>query len=39
MPIIATQVDASSAEFRANRAHMNELEAELKTHLAAARDR
>ncbi|MGH2578307.1 MAG: carboxyl transferase domain-containing protein, partial [Actinomycetota bacterium] len=37
MPVIESQVDASSPEFQANRAHMDALEAELKAHLAAAR--
>jgi len=37
MPVIASEVDPSSPEFQANRAHMDALEAELKAHLAAAR--
>jgi acetyl-CoA carboxylase carboxyltransferase component len=37
MPVIESQVDTTSAEFRDNRAHMDALEAELKSHLAAAR--
>jgi propionyl-CoA carboxylase len=37
MPVIESQVDTSSAEFRANRAHMDALEAELQAHLAEAR--
>jgi len=37
MPVLSSQVDATSAEFLANRAHMGELEAELKARLAAAR--
>jgi propionyl-CoA carboxylase len=37
MPVIESQVDTSGAEFRANLAHMDALESELKTHLATAR--
>jgi len=37
MPVIESQVDTSGAEFRANLAHMDALEAELTAHLAAAR--
>jgi len=36
MPVIESQVDTSAAEFRANLAHMDALEAELASHLAAA---
>jgi acetyl-CoA carboxylase carboxyltransferase component len=36
MPVIESQVDTSGAEFRANLAHMDRLEAELKAHLANA---
>src|SRR5437773_2017856 len=37
MPVIASQIDTSSPEFKANLAHMDALEAELNAHLAAAR--
>src|SRR5205814_9733359 len=37
MPVIASQIDTSSLEFKANLAHMDALEAELHAHLAAAR--
>jgi len=37
MPVIVSQLDTSSPEFHANRAHMDALEAELKAHLATAR--
>jgi 3-methylcrotonyl-CoA carboxylase beta subunit len=37
MPVLSSQVDASSSEFLANRSHMDGLEAELKARLAAAR--
>jgi acetyl-CoA carboxylase carboxyltransferase component len=37
MPVIESQVDTTAAEFRANLAHMDGLEAELKAHLATAR--
>src|SRR5438093_1710664 len=36
MPVIESQVDTAGAEFRANLAHMDGLEAELKAHLAIA---
>jgi propionyl-CoA carboxylase len=36
MPVIESQVDTSGDEFRANLAHMDRLEAELKAHLATA---
>src|SRR3989442_14370819 len=36
MPVIESQVDTAGAEFRANLAHMDGLEAELKAHLALA---
>ncbi|PYQ12243.1 MAG: methylcrotonoyl-CoA carboxylase [Acidobacteria bacterium] len=37
MPVIASQIDVGSAEFRENRSHMDALESELKAHLAVAR--
>jgi acetyl-CoA carboxylase carboxyltransferase component len=37
MPVIETHVDRASAEFRANRAHMDALVADLRARLAAAR--